>query len=210
MTRSTTLSTTGKLTISARGLKGKQSVRATFRLPETTIQLLGIVASQLGLKQKSLFDQLIEDREILSKVAKMADATDTQSSKRRQKTFVLSKKSLEVLNSVARQQKIPRDLLVEISIRRLLPIMHAEQEKHEKRVRVHKEMKACHEQCRKLQKKTGKLLGKEDRAYLLSENISNSCASSIEGLEAILKNSKNLEKHETVDLIVPFKEQASS
>ncbi|RPI51694.1 MAG: hypothetical protein EHM49_06780, partial [Deltaproteobacteria bacterium] len=52
------------LTITAMGLRGKQSVRATFRLPDHIIKLLGMVASQLGLKQKSLFDQLVEDKEV--------------------------------------------------------------------------------------------------------------------------------------------------
>lgn len=192
MTGSTTIPSSSKLSISASSLKGKQSVRATFRLPEATIQLLGIAAAQLGLKQKSLFDQLIEDREVLSKIAEMTDNTDAQGRICRQKTFVLNKKSLEVLESVSRQQKIPRDLLVEISIRRLLPVMDAEQEKHEKRLRIHKEMKACHEQCIKLQRKAEKLLGDKDQAYLLSEKISNSCESSIEELAKILKNGRNL------------------
>ena len=121
------------LFISAQGLKGKQSVRATFRLPEHIINLLGIVASQLGIKQKSLFDQLLENKDVLIKVAEKAHTNIHVKEERRQKMFVLSKNSLNVLAAVAKQQKIPRDFLVEISIERLLPIINAEQEKLKKR-----------------------------------------------------------------------------
>lgn len=104
-------------------------MRTTFKLPEHIIKLLGIVARQLGLKQKPLFNQLVENTDVLNKVAATIQTTSLGQGKRRQKTFILSKRSLEVLDSVAGLQNIPRDVLVEISIRRLLPIITAEQEK---------------------------------------------------------------------------------
>ena len=55
--------------LDANTLRGRQSVRATFRLPPPIIELLSIAANQLGIKQKSLFDQLVEDREVLEQVA---------------------------------------------------------------------------------------------------------------------------------------------
>ena len=42
-------------------LRGRQSVRATFKLSSRAIDALSIVAAHLGIKQKSLFDHLIED-----------------------------------------------------------------------------------------------------------------------------------------------------
>jgi len=39
-------------------LRGRQSVRATFRLSERAIDALSIVSVHLGIKQKSLFDHL--------------------------------------------------------------------------------------------------------------------------------------------------------
>ena len=54
-------------------LKKKQSVRATFRLPDEIINLLSVVASQLGLKQKSLLDQLVEDKELLDQTGGKKD-----------------------------------------------------------------------------------------------------------------------------------------
>lgn len=52
-------------------LKKKQSVRATFRLPDEIINLLSIVVSPLGLKQKLLIDQLIADKELLDRLVEI-------------------------------------------------------------------------------------------------------------------------------------------
>jgi len=41
-------------------LRGRQSVRTTFKLSERSIDALSILAGQLGIKQKSLFDHLID------------------------------------------------------------------------------------------------------------------------------------------------------
>ena len=48
------------LQIDADELKGRQSVRTTFKLPEKTINLLKISAKHLGIQQKTLLDQLID------------------------------------------------------------------------------------------------------------------------------------------------------
>ena len=37
-------------------LRGRQSVRATFRLSEACIDAISILSAQLGIKQKSIFD----------------------------------------------------------------------------------------------------------------------------------------------------------
>ena len=37
-------------------LRGRQSVRATFRLSEACIDAISILSAQLGIKQKSVFD----------------------------------------------------------------------------------------------------------------------------------------------------------
>jgi hypothetical protein len=109
-------------------------------LPDHIIKLLGMVASQLGLKQKSLFDQLIENEEILIKVAESALGKVFGAEERRQKTYVLSRRSLEVLDNASRQLNIPRHMLVEVSIKRLLPVINDEQEKHRKRKLIYGEI----------------------------------------------------------------------
>lgn len=122
--------------LSAEALKGRQSVRATFRLPAQVITLLSLVANQLGLKQKSLFDQLIEDREVLAQIARNADSHQAVRHKLQQKTYVLSRNSLAALDQTAKIHGVRRDLLVELSIQRLLPVITAEQDKQEKRKQV--------------------------------------------------------------------------
>ena len=51
-------------------LRGKQSVRATFKLTEGCIDAISIVAAHLGIKQKSLFDHLVEDDRSLRSIAR--------------------------------------------------------------------------------------------------------------------------------------------
>jgi hypothetical protein len=40
---------------STKDLRGRQSVRATFRLSESCIEAISILSTQLGIKQKSVF-----------------------------------------------------------------------------------------------------------------------------------------------------------
>jgi len=152
------------LGLSAEALRGRQSVRATFKLPAEIIGLLSRAATQLGLKQKSLFDQLVENREILEQVAAGAEGYTQQGEHRHQKTYVLSRNSLVALDYVAKAYGLPRDLLVEISISRLLPVISAEQEKQKQRRQILSEMEAYFHQGLELLGRTELALGAEDPA----------------------------------------------
>ena len=79
--------------LSLDSLKGMQSVRATFTLPENMINLLSTVANQLGVKQKSIFDRLVENKHMLYDVADEAQKSTSGNHKRQQKTFVISRNS---------------------------------------------------------------------------------------------------------------------
>jgi hypothetical protein len=114
-------------------LKGKQSVRATFRLTGGCIDAISIVAAQLGIKQKSLFDHLAEDIQSLESIARKIKNKKLKKHRRTQKTFVISRRSLSSLDEISKLFNAPRDALVEHSIQRLLPIITKEREKHEKR-----------------------------------------------------------------------------
>ena len=114
-------------------LKGKQSVRATFRLTVGCIDAISIVAAQLGIKQKSLFDHLAEDIHSLESIARGIKNKKLKNQNRTQKTFVISRRSLSFLDEISKLFNAPRDVLVEHSIQRLLPIINREREKHEKR-----------------------------------------------------------------------------
>ncbi|MBU0673178.1 MAG: hypothetical protein KJ950_00885 [Proteobacteria bacterium] len=184
------------LFISAEGLKGKQSVRATFRLPNHLIDLLGLVAAQLGLKQKSLFDQLIEDAGVLEKVAEKVSEQGLTNGERRQKTFVLSKRSLQVLDMVARQSHVSRDVLVEVSIKRLLPLMNAEQERQKKRTVAFHEMESYLQQGRKLLQRAERLLGRDDRCSEIIRAAVESCGDSAAALRGIIEKGQSVENYE--------------
>ena len=184
----------GQLFISAKGLQGRQSVRATFRLPEEIIQLLGVMARQLGLQQKSLFDQLIEDSEVLRQVASTRHLFRPAPGRRRQKTYVLSKRSLEILDRVARREDIPRDVLVEISIQRLLPVLSMEQEKHGKRVELQKKFNILRSQFLRLAADADQELGEDDQAVLLLQEVCDVLENSFSGLATVVEKGKAIEQ----------------
>ncbi len=117
-------------------LRGRQSVRATFKLSAKAIDALGILAVHLGIKQKSIFDHLIEDAQSLRRIAQEVDPEAFNALERVQKTFVISRKALISLEETAEQFNTSRDALVELSIQRLLPIISRERAKHEKRKNI--------------------------------------------------------------------------
>lgn len=149
--------------LSADTLRGRQSVRATFKLPSQVISLLSLVANQLGLKQKSLFDQLVENPETLAQVARGAGNYQSVHVHRQQKTYVLSRNSLVALEHVAKVYGLPRDLLVEISIQRLLPVMSSEQDKQERRKKVLSDLQTYFNQGLVLLEAMEQMLGEEDQ-----------------------------------------------
>lgn len=113
-------------------LRGRQSVRTTFKLSERSIGALSILAGQLGIKQKSLFDHLIEDTQALQMIASEF-VNVGPAAQRVAKTYVISRKTLESLERVSEKYNTPRDALVEYSIERILPLLVREKEKHIKR-----------------------------------------------------------------------------
>ena len=117
-------------------LRGRQSVRATFKLSAQAIDILSIVSVHLGIKQKSIFDHLMEDDQSLTVIAQEIDPKRFNDLERVQKTFVISRKTLLALEEAAKQFRIARDALVELSIQRLLPIIYREQEKHKNRKKI--------------------------------------------------------------------------
>jgi hypothetical protein len=121
---------------SAAALMGKQSVRATFRLSVECINAISILSAQMGIKQKSLFDHLMEDANSLVAIAHEVESGMLNKEGRTQKTFVISRKSLSLLDTISKQFNFSRDDLVEVSVRRLLPIIAKERQKQVKRERL--------------------------------------------------------------------------
>ena len=146
-------------------LRGRQSVRATFRISERAIDALSIVSVHLGIKQKSLFDHLIEDSDTLRLIAREIEAYEFQQLNRIQKTYVLSRKTLSSLDRAARSQNAPRDALVEYSIQRLLPIILKEREKHLMRKEILGDLTEFLKEGEKILRKSKDSLGSGDPVY---------------------------------------------
>jgi len=143
-------------------LRGRQSVRATFKLSPRAIEALSIVAVHLGIKQKSLFDHLIEDVQTLNTIAQELEADQFRTMGRVQKTFVISRRTLVSLDEISKESRAPRDALVEYSIQRLLPVIVREREKHRKRKKLRDDINQHLEEGLKLLEKSRSLLGEDD------------------------------------------------
>ena len=150
---------------SSSDLRARQSVRATFKLTERAISTVSIVSTHLGIKQKSLFDHLIDDARSLDVIANEVETDLFDELDRVQKTYVISKKTLLSLCEAAERLDAPRDALVEYSIRRLLPIINEERIKHRKRKEILQELTDFLDQGENMLKKSKKLLGEDDPVY---------------------------------------------
>ncbi len=143
-------------------LRGRQSVRATFKLTNDCIEAISIVAAQMGIKQKSLFDHLFQDTDTLSTIAQKYRNARLQTTNRIQKTYVLSRNSLLSLEDIAKNFNAPRDVLIEISVQRLLPIITAERQRYAKRKAVFAKIERHLAEGRKLLNAAYSELGEED------------------------------------------------
>ncbi|MEJ2658625.1 MAG: hypothetical protein P8012_15805 [Desulfobacterales bacterium] len=154
-------------------LRGRQSVRATFKLSEGCIEAISIVAAHLGIKQKSLFDHLVEDARTLRSIAREIQniKLDKQGQGRVQKTFVISRRSLLSLEKVSKNFNAPRDALVEFSVQRLLPIIAKERKTHEKRKKMLEEIGNHLEEGRALLDRSKESLDPEDPIFQKFESV---------------------------------------
>jgi predicted DNA-binding protein YlxM (UPF0122 family) len=179
---------------SAEDLRGRQSVRATFKLSTRAIDALSIVAVHLGIKQKSLFDQLIEDAGSLSHIAREIESDDFSTLERVQKTYVISRKTLRSLEEISRQFDAPRDALVEYSIQRLLPVIAREREKHQKRKEILEDINAHFEEGLKILKKTRELLGENDPVYTKLEAAMGACMHARDNIDQFVERCQIIEE----------------
>ena len=178
---------------SSADLRGRQSVRATFKLSPRAIDVLSIVATQLGIKQKSLFDHLIEDVKSLNLIANEIEDEAFGALERIQKTFVVSRRTLSCLEQTSRQFNAPRDALVEYSIQRLLPVIAKERERHRKRKEVLNDINAHLEQGLKILQKARSLLGEEDPVFARFESAMHGLVNAQAHIEDFVKRGSVIE-----------------
>ena len=178
--------------LSAKQLKGKQSVRATFRLSDQMIDLLKVAANHLEVQQKSLIDELVQSRETLDQIASESQDVSQTVQERRQKTFVLSRNALNLLDDISNKYNLSRDYLVELCIGRLIPFVDAEQEKHEQRRQLIKDVDRYFDEGIKLLDKADSMLEKDDRFRVKLENIINYTERNVHELRKFVKERKTL------------------
>lgn len=150
---------------SSRDLRGRQSVRATFKLTARAIETMSAVSIHLGIKQKSLFDHLVDDIKALEVIAREVQTTKFDEPSRVQKTFVLSRRTLNSLELASVNFQTPRDALVEYSIQRLMPVITKEKEKHQKRKALLNRINEFLENGEQILSEAREWLGDEDPVF---------------------------------------------
>lgn len=178
------------------GLRGRQSVRATFKLTEGCIEAISIVATHLGIKQKSLFDHLIEDMQSLSSIAREIQKSKLRIQNRVQKTYVMSRKSLLSLEQASKNYNAPRDSLVEFSVQRLLPIIARERERHEKRKEILAGITKHFNQGVKILHNINELLGEDEPIFDRFATTMAVYQKSYEQIESYIEKGKIIEEFE--------------
>lgn len=178
---------------SSADLRGRQSVRATFKLTQRAIDTLSVVAAHLRIKQKSLFDHLIDDKDSLSCIANEVESDMFEQLSRIQKTYVLSRKTLICLGEASEHLDTPRDALVEYSIRRLMPIIAEEQKKHEKRKQILGEISQYLKEGEKLLQRSRALLGNDDPVSELFESAIRACRNAQASIQYLVERGDIIE-----------------
>lgn len=178
-------------------LRGRQSVRATFRLSEDCIDAISILAAQLGIKQKSVFDHLMEDDEVLNNVAREIEGAEFDRDKAIQKTFVISRRSLSFLDKISSNHNAPRDALVEYSVRRLLPIIANERKKHEKRKKLRDEISGHLTKGETILAKAETMLGKDDPIVDKLQTAISNYQNALKDIEQFIERGKIIERFQS-------------
>ena len=183
---------------SSSDLRGKQSVRATFKLTGKAIDSISVVSSHLGIKQKSLFDHLIDDIRSLSVIARKVNSDRFKRLNRIQKTYVISRRTLCCLEEVSKNFSAPRDALVEYSIQRLLPVIAEEREKHQRRKGILSEIADYLKQGEKILKRSKKLLGEDDPVYDKLNTSMTALHNAHHSIESFIEKGEMIEKFVTI------------
>ncbi len=176
-------------------LRGKQSVRATFKLSERAIESLSLVALHLGIKQKSLFDHLIDNSAELGNIAENIEIKKFNKIVRIQKTFVLSRRTLDILSLISKSYNTPRDALVEYSIQRLEDVIRAEKKRHETRKMLFNEVAGYWEKGKNILKKSRDILGPDDPFCINIEKSVIACSKAKAELELFIEKSRVIEDY---------------
>jgi len=175
-------------------LRGRQSVRTTFKLPPRSIDALSLLAGQLGIKQKSIFDHLVDDTRTLQTLAREIEKRETIEENRVAKTYVISRRTLENLEQICKRYQTPRDALVEFSIERIMPLIQEEKRKHKNRKKLNQKLDQLMADSKALLEESGQLLDRDDPVFELVYQIARCVQSNSDEIQDIIEKGKRLEE----------------
>ncbi len=174
-------------------LRGHQSVRATFKLTVRAIDALSIVSVHLGIKQKSLFDHLIDDMASLSAIGRNLAPDRFRRLERVQKTYVISRRTLDSLERAARELNAPRDALVEYSIQRLMPVIERERRRHYLRKQMQERIQCFVQDGRQILLQSAGDLGDEDPVFARFLGAMDGLENALENITAFIDRGSGIE-----------------
>jgi hypothetical protein len=176
-------------------LRGRQSVRTTFKLTPRSIDALSLLASQLGIKQKSIFDHLVDDTRALQALARDLENRAELVQERVPKTYVISRKTLENLEQVCKRYQAPRDALVEFCIERIMPLIKEEKEKHLNRQKLQTKLDQFVVLSRELLEDADKELDRDDPVFEQVYQMARATQSGYDEINQIIEKGARLEDY---------------
>ena len=174
-------------------LRGRQSVRTTFKLTPRSIDALSLLAGQLGIKQKSIFDHLVDDTTALQALARDLENRAELDQDRVPKTYVISRKTLENLEQVCKRYQTPRDALVEFCIERIMPLIKEEKEKHLNRQKLQTTLDQFLDLSRELLEKADKELDRDDPVFEQVYQMARATQAGCDEINQIIEKGARLE-----------------
>lgn len=175
-------------------LRGKQSVRTTFKLSPKCIDAMSLLAGQLGIKQKSLFDHLMDDKKALTAIARDNSDEQRKRSECIAKTYVISRRTLEILEHFSRKFETPRDILVEFSIERIMPLVEEERQKHEQRKKLFERIEQLRQRSKALLAQADQTLVPDDPVLECLSHIHRSVDQNCQEIDSIIAKGRKLEE----------------
>ena len=178
---------------SAADLRGRQSVRVSFKLSPNCIDAITILGSHLRLKPKSLFDHMVQKRDALEAVAATIQTDTAEDRPRQVKAYVISRDTVLVLDEVAHIRNVPRDALVEASVMRFMPLIQKEQTRHHARKGLLLRMERHLKSGRKLFDDMKGDLGSTDPMCDQMKNVMGAYERAFAAMTAFVGKGKNIE-----------------
>jgi hypothetical protein len=113
---------------------------------------------------------------------------------------VISRRSLSSFDEISTNFNAPRDVLVELSIQRLLPIIERERKKHEKRKDFLTKINRHYKEGEKILNGIRKQLGDDDPIINKFKTVMSSYESAKNNIEAFIDRSRGIEKFDSDDM----------